>query len=162
MSVPAYRTPDERFVDLPGWTFTARYADQDGLRMHFVEQGRGDPILVLHGEPTWGFLYRKMIPRLSRDGRVVVPDLFGFGRSDKPTERDWYSYDAHYGSIERLAVHQLGLSSMTIVMQDWGGPIGLSVGRSSVRKACRRTCHLDRLSRDGWPTAPSQVRFLPP
>jgi haloalkane dehalogenase len=123
--VPAFRTPDERFDDLPGWPFPPRYTEQDGLRMHFVAHGAGDPILLLHGEPTWGFLYRKMIPRLSREGHVVVPDYFGFGRSDKPTERDWYSYDAHYASIERLVVEQLDLTRTTVVMQDWGGPIGM-------------------------------------
>ena len=121
----AYRTPEERFVGLPGWGFEPRYVEQDGLRMHYVEQGEGDPILLLHGEPTWGFLYRKMIPRLSEVGRVVAPDYFGFGRSDKPLDAGWYSYDAHYGSIERLVCDELDLSGLTVVVQDWGGPIGL-------------------------------------
>ena len=92
--------------------------------MHYVEEGAGDPVLLLHGEPTWGFLYRRMIPALTRAGRVVVPDLFGFGRSDKPREQGSYSYDRHYGSIERLAL-ELDLRALTLVVHDWGGPIGL-------------------------------------
>ena len=84
----AYRTPDERFEGLADWPYAPRYVEQDGLRMHYVEEGAGDPILLLHGEPTWGFLYRRLIPVLAAAGRVVVPDLFGFGRSDKPTRPD--------------------------------------------------------------------------
>jgi haloalkane dehalogenase len=125
VAVPAYRTPDERFEGLPGWTFAPRYVEQDGLRLHYVDEGAGAPILLLHGEPTWGFLYRKLIPRLASIGRVVAPDYLGFGRSDKPTEGAWYSYDAHYRSIERLVCEQLDLARLTVVVQDWGGPIGL-------------------------------------
>jgi haloalkane dehalogenase len=77
----------------------------------------------LHGEPTWSFLYRRMIPPLAAVARVVAPDYIGFGRSDKPVEREWYSYDAHYQSVERL-VERLELRRLTVVMQDWGGPIG--------------------------------------
>lgn len=119
-----YRTPDERFAGLPGWPFEARYVDQDGLRMHYVEEGAGDPVLLLHGEPTWSYLYRKLIPALSSAGRAIAPDYFGFGRSDKPVERGWYSYDAHYAAIERF-VSDLDLARLTVVVQDWGGPIGL-------------------------------------
>ena len=100
--VAAYRTPDERFDDLAGWPYEPRYVEQDGLRMHYVEEGAGNPILLLHGEPTWGFLYRRMIPGLSAVGRVVVPDLLGFGRSDKPVDQAAYSYDMHYG-VDRAA-----------------------------------------------------------
>jgi len=120
----AYRTPEERFEELPGYAFEPRYVDQDGLRMHYVDDGSGDPVLLLHGEPTWAFLYRKLIPRLADAGRVVAPDYFGFGRSDKPTRIEDYSYDFHYGSIERLA-DELDLREVTVVVQDWGGPIGL-------------------------------------
>ena len=120
----AYRTPDHRFDGLPGWPFEPRYLDQDGLRMHFVDEGRGEPVLLLHGEPTWSYLYRKLIPPLVAGGlRCVAPDYFGFGRSDKPTERGWYSYDAHYRSVERFA-EELDLRGCTLVVQDWGGPIG--------------------------------------
>ena len=119
-----YRTPDERFAGLPGHPFEPRFLEQDALRMHYVDEGEGDPVLCLHGEPTWSFLYRKMIPRLAAVARVVAPDYFGFGRSDKPTEIGWYSYDRHYGSILRL-VEELDLRRLTLVVQDWGGPIGL-------------------------------------
>ena len=120
----AFRTPDERFDRLPGYAFAPRYLEHDGLRMHYVEEGSGDPILLLHGEPTWAFLYRRMIPPLAAVGRVVAPDYFGFGRSDKPTRIEDYSYDFHYRSIERLA-DELDLRETTVVVQDWGGPIGL-------------------------------------
>jgi haloalkane dehalogenase len=122
----AYRTPDERFESLPGYDFEPRYLDQDGLRMHYVDEGEGDgaPVLLLHGEPTWSYLYRKVIPPLVATGaRCVAPDYFGFGRSDKPTDRGWYSYDAHYSSIERFA-DELDLRDATLVVQDWGGPLG--------------------------------------
>jgi len=119
----AYRTPDERFAGLPGFGFAPNYLDQDGLRMHYLDEGDGPPVLLLHGEPTWSFLYRKLIPPLTAARRCIAPDYFGFGRSDKPTERDWYSYDRHYESIERL-VETLDLRELTVVVQDWGGPIG--------------------------------------
>jgi haloalkane dehalogenase len=122
--VESYRTPDERFQGLPGWTFEPRYLEQDGLRMHYVDEGTGDPVLLLHGEPTWGFLYRKVIPPLVASWRVVAPDYFGFGRSDKPTRLEDYSYDFHYRSIEHLA-NELDLRETTVAVQDWGGPIGL-------------------------------------
>jgi len=122
--VEAYRTPDERFVDLPGFPFAPRYLAQVGLRMHYVEEGTGEPVLLLHGEPSWAFLYRKLITPLAGVARVVAPDYFGFGRSDKPTRIEDYSYDFHYASIERLA-DELDLHAATVVVQDWGGPIGL-------------------------------------
>jgi haloalkane dehalogenase len=119
-----YRTPDSRFVGLPDFPFEPRYLDQTGLRMHYLDEGTGDPVLCLHGEPTWSFLYRKMIPPLAKVARVVAPDYFGFGRSDKPTDVDWYTYDRHSASILRL-VEELDLRGLTVVVQDWGGPIGL-------------------------------------
>jgi haloalkane dehalogenase len=122
--VDAYRTPVERFEGLPGYSFEPRYLEQDGLRMHYVDEGRGAPVFLLHGEPTWAFLYRKLIPPLAAVARVVAPDYFGFGRSDKPTRIEDYSYDFHYASIERLA-DDLDLRDTTVVVQDWGGPIGL-------------------------------------
>jgi len=121
--VSIYRTPDERFERLPGWDFEPRYVEQDGLRMHYVDAGEGAPVLLLHGEPTWGFLYRKVVSQLAGSFRCVVPDYFGFGRSDKPVDPGWYSYDAHYRSVERF-VAELDLSGLTVVVQDWGGPIG--------------------------------------
>ena len=132
----AYRTPDEAFDDLPGYPYAPRYLEQDGLRMHYLDEGAGDPVLLLHGEPTWSFLYRKAIPVVARSGRVLAPDYFGFGRSDKPVERDWYSYDAHYGSIERFA-DELDLRDLTVVVHDWGGPIGLRLAAERPDRVAR-------------------------
>ena len=92
--------------------------------MHYLDEGEGDPVLCLHGEPTWSYLYRKMIPVLAAHARVVAPDYFGFGRSDKPTDLGWYTFDRHCASIVRL-VEELDLRRLTLVVQDWGGPIGL-------------------------------------
>ena len=133
----AYRTPDERFEALPAYPFQPNYVEQDGLRMHYVDEGRGDPVLLFHGEPTWSFLYRRVIPPLARVARALAPDYFGFGRSDKPVERDWYSYDSHYASIERF-VDELDLRGLTLVVHDWGGPLGL-------RLAAERPERVERL-----------------
>jgi haloalkane dehalogenase len=122
--VDAYRTPDEQFRDLPGYPFAPHYAEQDGLRMHYLDEGSGPPVLLLHGEPTWSYLYRKVIPELTGAARAIAPDYFGFGRSDKPLRLEDYSFDLHAGSIARL-VEQLDLRDLTVVVQDWGGPIGL-------------------------------------
>jgi haloalkane dehalogenase len=119
-----YRTPDERFDGLPAYAFEPRYVEQDGLRMHYVDEGEGTPVLLLHGEPTWAFLYRTMIPTIAGSARAIAPDYFGFGRSDKPTRLEDYSYDFHCASIERFA-DALDLRDATVVVQDWGGPIGL-------------------------------------
>ena len=132
----SYRTPDARFEGLPGYAFEPRYLDQDGLRMHYVEEGSGDPVLLLHGEPSWAFLYRKMIPPLARVARVVAPDYFGFGRSDKPTSIEDYSYDFHYSSIARLAA-EFDLREATLVVQDWGGPIGLRLAVEHPKRVAR-------------------------
>ena len=137
MIVESYRTPDERFQGLPGYAFEPRYmVEQGGLRMHYVEEGSGDPVLLLHGEPSWAFLYRKMIPPLARVARVVAPDYYGFGRSDKPTQIEDYSYDFHYASIERLAA-ELDLREATVVVQDWGGPIGLRLAVEQPERVAR-------------------------
>jgi haloalkane dehalogenase len=99
--------------------------DVDGLRMHVVDEGEGPPILLLHGEPTSSYLWRNVIQPLVANGyRAVAPDLIGFGRSDKPSDIGWYTYDRHVSSIATL-VDTLGLSGMTLVVHDWGGPIGL-------------------------------------
>lgn len=122
----AYRTPDERFEDLPGYAFEPHYVEQDGLRLHYLDEGAGPPVLLLHGEPTWSYLYRKVLPPVAEVARVVAPDYLGFGRSDKPTDPDWYSYDRHAASIRSL-VETLDLRRLTIVVQDWGGPIGMRI-----------------------------------
>lgn len=120
-----FRTPDERFAGLPGYGFEPHYAEVGGLRMHYVDEGEGDPIVCFHGEPSWAYLYRKMLPPLVEAGhRVICPDLVGFGRSDKPTDRGWYSYDRHTEQVSGLLAG-LDLDKATVVVQDWGGPIGL-------------------------------------
>src|SRR5436853_5434936 len=119
-----YRTPDERFDGLPGYAWEPRYVDIDGLRVHYVEDGAGDPVLLLHGEPTWSFLYRKMIPPLAGVARAIAVDYPGFGRSDKPVDRGWYTYDRHSEVLRRF-VEELDLRRLTVVCQDWGGPLGL-------------------------------------
>lgn len=126
------RTPDERFEHLPGYDFAPHYLnvpDGEGgeLRLHYLDEGPGgaDPVLLMHGEPSWSYLYRKMIPPLVRAGhRVIALDLIGFGRSDKPSERSNYSYARHVAWVES-AFDQLNLKDVTLVCQDWGGLIGL-------------------------------------
>jgi haloalkane dehalogenase len=134
--VSVYRTPDERFEGLPGYDFAPRYVEQDGLRMHYVDEGSGDPVLLLHGEPTWAYLYRKVIRQLTAQRRCIAPDYFGFGRSDKPTDPGWYSYDRHADSIARLAAH-LDLRDITLVVQDWGGPIGFRFAVENPERVAR-------------------------
>lgn len=127
------RTLDDRFADLPGFGYQPRYADvPDGeggtLRMAWVEAGPadGEPVLLLHGEPSWSFLYRTMLPVLTDAGlRAIAPDLVGFGRSDKPTQVADHSYARHVEWVRALAFDVLGLTDITLVGQDWGGLIGL-------------------------------------
>jgi haloalkane dehalogenase len=126
----ALRTPDERFADLPAYPYAPYYLDgADGLRMHYLDDGPRDaPIaLCLHGQPTWSYLYRKMIPAFLAAGcRVVAPDFFGFGRSDKPEDEAVYTFDFHRASIVAL-IEALDLQRITLVCQDWGGLIGLTI-----------------------------------
>src|SRR5215212_2712831 len=120
-----FRTPDERFADLPGYDFEPRYHDADGLRLHYVDAGAGDPVVCFHGEPTWAYLYRKVAAPLIEAGhRFVAVDMPGFGRSDKPTDRRWYSYERHCEHVARV-LDALDLRDATVVVQDWGGPVGL-------------------------------------
>jgi haloalkane dehalogenase len=127
------RTPDERFVGLPGYPYTPRYAtidDLDGgtLRVHYLDEGRADaPVVVLmHGEPTWSYLYRAMVSVLVGAGyRCVVPDLVGFGRSDKPTRPEDYTYARHVAWMSELLFDRLQLSDITLFGQDWGALVGL-------------------------------------
>ena len=128
------RTPDERFVGLPGYDFAPSYAeiaDSEGgtLRVHYLREGEPSApvVLLMHGEPSWSYLYRKMIPILTSAGlQAVAPDLVGFGRSDKPTDVGWYSYDRHTWFVSSLLEH-LDLRGVTMVVHDWGGPIGLRI-----------------------------------
>jgi haloalkane dehalogenase len=118
---------DRGIAVFPDYPFAPHWLDVDGLRMHYVDEGTGPPVLLLHGEPTWSFLWRKIIPPLVASGRrAVAPDLLGFGLSDKPGDMAWYSYDRHVASIVRL-VEELDLHHLTLVLHDWGGPIGLRV-----------------------------------
>ncbi len=121
------RTPDARFANLPGYPFAPHYVEVGGLRVHHVDEGpaAAPPVLMLHGEPSWSYLYRKMIPVLTAAGhRVVAPDLVGFGRSDKPVRREDYTYQRHVDWM-RGVVEALDLRAITLVCQDWGGLIGL-------------------------------------
>jgi len=120
------RTPEERFKDPAGFQYEPHYAEVEGLRMAYVTSGHGDPILMLHGEPTWGYLYRKMIPPLAELGRVIVPDLIGFGRSDKLIAANAYSYRSHARWLRRF-IEALDLRRIVLVCQDWGGLLGLRV-----------------------------------
>jgi haloalkane dehalogenase len=124
------RTPDERFAGLPDWPHAPRYLDHGDLRQHYVDEGPRDAAvtaLCLHGEPSWAYLYRKMLPVFTGAGlRVVAPDFFGFGRSDKPVDDDWYSFDRHRRTMLDF-VERLDLKNVMLVCQDWGGLIGLTL-----------------------------------
>jgi haloalkane dehalogenase len=158
--VETVRTPDERFADLPDFPFAPHYAeiaDGDGgsLRVHYLDEGPrdGETVLLLHGEPSWSFLYRKVIPVLVEAGyRCVAPDLVGFGRSDKPTQQHDHTYARHVGWMAAALFDQLDLRGITLVCQDWGGLIGLRlVGE-----------HPDRFARvvvanTGMPTGDQQM-----
>jgi haloalkane dehalogenase len=121
-----FRTPDDRFDDLPDFPYPPRYVETpDGLRVHYVEAGEGAPVLCLHGEPTWSFLYRHVIPPLAEQHRVVAPDFPGFGRSDKLTDRDAYSFELFVDALGAV-VTTLDLTDITLVVQDWGGLVGLT------------------------------------
>jgi len=150
------RTPEERFADLPDFPYRPRYATvTDGLRMAYVQDGPDDgaPVLLLHGEPTWSFLYRTVIPVLAATGaRVVAPDLIGFGRSDKPADVADHSYARQVEWTRSLAFDALGLTDVTIVGHDWGGLIGLRLA----------TEHADRVGRvvatnTGLPTGDQEM-----
>ena len=122
------RTPDERFAGLPGFPFRPRYREWRGLRVHYLDEGEGErTFLCLHGEPTWSYLYRRMIPLFSaRGARVVAPDFIGFGRSDKPEDEALYTFDFHRGFLLDF-IRGLRLKKITLVVQDWGGLLGLTL-----------------------------------
>lgn len=125
MTMKVLRTPDDRFQDLPDFPYRPHYVEVNGLRVHYVDEGRGDPILCLHGEPSWSYLYRRMIPLLSSRHQVVAPDWIGFGRSDKLPEIDDYSFQMHYATLIGF-IEALDLQRITLVCQDWGGLLGLT------------------------------------
>ena len=132
----ALRTPDQRFAHLPGWAYLPHYLQplgDDGPRMAYVDEGPQDApatVLCLHGNPTWGYLYRHMLPVFTAAGlRVVVPDLIGFGRSDKPVDEAWHTFDRHRQSLLNF-VEALDLQNLMLVCQDWGGIFGLTLPMS--------------------------------
>jgi haloalkane dehalogenase len=121
----AVRTPPEALADLPDFPYAPHYREVDGLRLAHLDEGDGAPVIFMHGEPTWSFLWRKVIPPVREAGfRCVAPDLAGFGASDKPVDVGWYTYDSHVALAQAL-LEDLDLRSATIVVHDWGGPIGL-------------------------------------
>jgi haloalkane dehalogenase len=130
-------TDPARFTGLPGYAFADHWFEWAGLRIHYLDEGAGPPVVLFHGEPTWSFLYRHVIPVLTSAGfRAIAPDYPGFGRSDKPTDPDFYTYDTLVSAMVALVEH-LDLTAATAVVQDWGGPIGLRVA----------TEHPDRFTR---------------
>jgi haloalkane dehalogenase len=133
----AIRAPDELLTNLPEFPFEPSYRTHDGLRLAHIDVGDGPPVIFFHGEPTWSFLWRKVIGPVRDAGyRCIAPDMAGFGRSDKPMDLGWYSYDRHTETLAAL-LEQLDLRDATVVVHDWGGPIGL---RLAVE-------HPDRISR---------------
>jgi haloalkane dehalogenase len=130
----AFRTPDERFAGLPDFPFEPSYLELDGLRLARVDEGEGAPVVFFHGEPTWSFLWRNVIPPIRDTGfRCIAPDLAGFGRSDKPLDVEWYSYDRHT-QLVRSVVEELDLRGATAVVHDWGGPIGLRLAAEAAER----------------------------
>ena len=138
-----FRTPDERFSDLPDFPWTPKYHDWDGLRLAYLDEGEGQPIVLFHGEPSWSFLYRKIMGVLLEKGyRCIAPDLIGFGRSDKPTEVGWYSFDRHTASMLSL-VEALDLHDAVFVVHDWGGSLGLRIGTLEAPERVSRFIAMD-------------------
>ena len=148
------RTPDSRFENLSGYAFEPNYVDVDGLRMHYVDEGPKDgaTVLLLHGEPSWSYLYRHMIPPLAKAGfRVIAPDLIGFGRSDKPAKKSDYSYAGHVAWMKAF-VETLDLDDITLFCQDWGSLIGLRVAAENEHRFSRIA-----LGNGGMPTGDREM-----
>jgi haloalkane dehalogenase len=134
--MPVLRTPDERFAHLPDFPFAPHYVEVNGLRVHYLDEGGGEIVLCLHGEPSWSFLYRKMMPILSANQRVLAPDFIGFGRSDKLTDQADYSFKLQHDTLVAF-IEQLELEHITLVVQDWGGLIGLPVATEMSERIAR-------------------------
>jgi haloalkane dehalogenase len=141
------------------WPYAPRYANVNGWRMHYVDEGEGDPVVLLHGNPTWGFLYRDMIGPLVNSGRrVIVPDMIGFGLSEKPTREQAHCLDGHTANLTAL-MRQLDLRRITLVCHDWGGPTGLSFAMSNPARVRALTI----MSTWAWPMPPAEfhTRIFP-
>jgi len=149
----ALRTADSRFLNLPDYDFSPHYVEIDGLRMHYVDEGPpdGPVVLLLHGEPSWSFLYRKMIPPITDSGcRVIAPDLIGFGKSDKPIAQSDYSYAGHVDWMLQF-IDTLDLNDISLFCQDWGSLIGLRVAAANQHRFARIA-----LGNGGMPTGDEQ------
>lgn len=145
-----FRTPDARFENLPDYPFEPNYRQIGDYRIHYLDEGpaTGDPILLIHGEPTWSYLFRKMIPILTAAGhRVIAPDLIGFGKSDKPADESDYSYQLQVDTMSALVTH-LDLQNATFFGQDWGGLVGLRVVTAAPERFARVA-----VSNTGMPSA---------
>ncbi|MCB0857516.1 MAG: alpha/beta fold hydrolase [Solirubrobacterales bacterium] len=137
------RTPEERFDSIPDYPWESVYREWEGMRLAHIDEGAGEPVLLLHGEPTWGFLWRKVMgPLLDAGYRCIVPDLPGFGRSDKPADDEWYTYDRHTDAVVSL-IEELDLNGLTLVCHDWGGPIGLRTASIEVPERFSRLVAMD-------------------
>jgi haloalkane dehalogenase len=133
----AIRTPDTILEGLPDFPFTPSYRQWDGLRLAHIDVGDGPPVIFFHGEPTWSFLWRKVIPPVREAGfRCIAPDMPGFGRSDKPTDLAWYSYDRHTTAMAAL-LEDLDVRDATVVVHDWGGPVGLRLAAEHPERIAR-------------------------
>ncbi|HYZ28395.1 MAG TPA: haloalkane dehalogenase [Thermoleophilaceae bacterium] len=139
----AFRTPDERFETLPDFPWKPKYHEWEGLRLAYVDEGEGQPVVLFHGEPSWSFLYRKVMAVLLDKGyRCVAVDLPGFGRSDKPTDLSWYTYDRHTQAAASV-IEALDLHDAVFVVQDWGGPVGLRIGTLEAPERVSRFVAMD-------------------
>lgn len=136
MKVPTLRTPEERFENLPDFPFKPRYVTINDIRVHYVDEGRGEVVLCLHGEPTWSYLYRKMILPLAQRYRVICMDFPGFGRSDKLVNLEEYTYSMFFDTLVEF-ISSLDLQNITLVCQDWGGLIGLRMAGTHSHRFAR-------------------------
>ena len=132
----ALRTPDERFQNLPGFPFEPHYIEIGEARLHYIDEGQGETVLCLHGEPSWSYLYRKMIPLLTPKDRVLAMDFLGFGRSDKPANKDDYSFALHHDTLAGF-IKALDLQRINLIVHDWGGLIGLTVASEIPERMAR-------------------------
>ena len=138
-----FRTPEDRFANLPDFPWEPKYHEWEGLRLAYLDEGDGQPIVLFHGEPSWSFLWRKIISELLAKGyRCIAPDLIGFGRSDKPTDVSWYSYDRHTASVLSL-VEALDLRDAVFAVHDWGGSLGLRIGTLEAPERVSRFVAMD-------------------